>query len=370
MELLILDESFKSVYLIDSFQSFIWTERYNGAGNFELYTPINQKILEISNFVLSKLKAKKDTYIWLKDVDDVMIVDTVEMGTDVESGPIMIFSGNSLEYILNRRIIWKQTIINGNLQAGVKKLITENVTAPTISDRKIQGFIFEDSTDTKITSLTLRAQYTGDNLYDTILTICDTYNIGFRVTLNASNQFVFKLYAGEDRSYDQIANPYVIFSPKFDNILSSNYIESIKTLKNVTLVAGEDKGEERKTRIVGVVSGLARRELYTDARDIQSEYYEEGESVTIPESEYNALLDERGKEKLFENKYIKSFEGEVEASQMFVYGKDFFKGDIVQIENDYGIEEKVRVIEIVRSQDSTGLSMYPTFEIVEDEEET
>ncbi len=52
-------------------------------------------------------------------------------------------------------------------------------------------------------------------------------------------QFVFELYAGFDRSYDQTENPYVIFSPKFENIINSNYIESKASLKTVTLVGGE-----------------------------------------------------------------------------------------------------------------------------------
>ena len=32
---------------------------------------------------------------------------------------------------------------------------------------------------------------------------------------------------------------YVIFSPKFENVINTNYLESKKTLKTVTLVAGE-----------------------------------------------------------------------------------------------------------------------------------
>lgn len=364
MEILILDETFKSLYLIDSFESLIWTERYNGAGNFEIYTPINDYILEICKVILKKLVSKLDTYVWLKGVDDVMYIETIEMSTDVETGANVIISGKSLEYILHRRIIWNQTTIDGNLQNGIKKLINENVISPSIADRKIPPFIFKDSTDKNVTSLTLRAQYTGDNLYDTILTICATYNLGFKVTLSSSNQFVFELYAGTDRSYDQNENPYVIFSPKFENILNSNYLESISTLMNVTLVAGEDEGTSRKTRTVGSGSGLARRELYTDARDLQSEMYVDGENVQLTDTEYNEMLDQRGKEKLAQNVYTKTFEGEVEPTRMFVYGEDFYKGDIVQIETEFGITEKVRVSEVVRSQDAKGYSMYPTFEIV------
>ena len=114
------------------------------------------------------------------------------------------------------------------------------------------------------------AQYTGDNLYDVIVDICKTPGIGFKITLNEANQFVFKLYNGTDRSYAQTKVPYVVFSPNFDNIINANYVESKAALKNVTLVGGEGEGVRRRYASVGNESGLARRELFTDARDISS----------------------------------------------------------------------------------------------------
>lgn len=352
MEVLVLNQKFQQVCLIDTFESLLWTERFNGAGNFEIYSPVDLVLLQ---------QAKQNYYAWLKDSDQTMIIEEIQIATEVETGAHMMISGRSLESILDRRIIWQQTILNGNLQNGIKKLLDENVISPALADRKIAGFIFEASTDPAITNLTIRAQYTGDNLYDTIVTICDSYHIGFQITLNDKNQFVFKLYAGSDRSYDQIKNPYVVFSPKFENIIDSNYIESDKTLKNVVLVAGEDSGSSRKTRIVGSGTDLNRREIYADARDIQSETQE----GTLTEAEYNSQLDQRGQEVLAEHSITKSFEGQVEATKMFVYGQDFFKGDIVQIVNEYGMEEKVRVAEFVRAQDTTGYNTYPTFSVVE-----
>ena len=328
MEVLIMDEKFQQVCLSDAFESLIWTERYHGFGDFEIYTPANAELMKT---------VKQDYYAWLKDSDQVMIVEEVQIGTEVETGGHLTISGRSLESILDRRIVWQQTVLNGNLQNGIKKLITENVISPVIADRKIAGFVFQESKDPYITGLTIRAQYTGDNLYETIETICKAYNLGFQIILNEQNQFVFSLYSGAYRSYDQSVNP------------------------NVALVAGEDAGSTRRTRIVGTGKDLNRREIYTDARDIQSET----QDGKLSDGEYNAQLDQRGKEKLSEYQLTKSFEGQVESTQTFVYGKDFYKGDIVQIVNEYGIESKVRVIEIVRAQDTTGYETYPTFSVVE-----
>lgn len=361
MRILVLDHLFRSVVLLDVFESLIWTERYQEAGDFEVYTPINEEILWLNDFVQSQSEKELDTYVYLKGSDQLMIVESMELRTEVETGDRMIMSGRSLESILDRRIIWTQTVLNGKLQNGVQKLLNENAINPSIGDRKIDGLSMILSTDSAVTSLDLRAQYTGDNLYDTVVAICKTYDIGFRIVLNDQNQFVFSLYKGTDRSYDQLQNPYVIFSPKFENVINSSYLESSKTLKNVALVAGEDEGTSRRTRTVGSKKGLARRELYVDARDIQSET-EEG--TPIPEAEYNAQLDQRGSEKLAENVYTKIFEGDIESTKTFVYGRDFFKGDVVQFLNEYGIQAKVRIMEIVRSQDTNGYNMYPTFSVL------
>lgn len=179
------------------------------------------------------------------------------------------------------------------------------------------------------------------------------------------NKFVFKLYAGADRSYDQFTNPYVIFSPKFENVINTNYLESKKTLKTVTLVAGEGEGADRRTTTVacasGAGTGLNRRELYTDARDVSSTV----DNETLTDTEYNAQLSQRGLENLAENIATKSFEGKVESTRMYRYGEDFFLGDMVQIVNEYGIEGKARVTEFIRSQSKEGLDSYPTFVTVE-----
>lgn len=599
-EIFILDESFRTLYNIDVFESLIWTERYLGAGNFEFYTPVNDNILSIVSVVQNKMEKNLDCYAWLKESDSAMIIENIEIKTDTEIGNHLIISGSGLESILKRRIIWEQTSINGNLQNGVKRLLNDSIISPSITNRKIPNLVFSPSTNESITKLSLKAQYTGDELYDTIYKICETYDLGFDVVLDSHDNLIFSLTIGEDRSYDQNKNQYVIFSPKFENMLNSDYLESQNTLKNVTLVAGEGEGKNRKTRVVGSASGMSRKELYTDARDIQSDDYNqqleadkeileeykqklsedkqsldsetktfgeetaeyrkketsynesktsyetrmssfnrrisdynakiseyeaslnsdehaafvqrneyknqikayddvinactatinsynnklkeeanlsydsiiqyeqiiadnerikaeyepyrsaaetaksEAESklpnykTTLEEYEkkiseyegivsddqksldsetksfeketseyqkkandynalkaqyesnisqynqkiaeyenkikedertlnklYNDLLDQRGKEKLAENLYTKVFTGEIEATNNFVYGRDFFKGDIVQVVNEFGMESKVRVLEVVRVQDTTGYSTYPTFQVIE-----
>ena len=120
---------------------------------------------------------------------------------------------------------------------------------------------------------------------------------------------------------------------------------------------------DRKTSVIAVSNetGLDRRELLTDARDISSNT-DDGE---LSPEEYELQLQQRGLEKLSENIVINSFEGQSDTVQLYQYGRDFFMGDIVQIRNEYGIEAKSRIVEIVRSIDKEGFDIYPTFSIFE-----
>ena len=355
MDVTILNTDLDAVSIVDTYESFIWTDRYYAYGDFELYETMRDGLLDY---------IKQDYYLQSKESEHVMIVEKIQITSDTEDGNHVTVTGRSLESILDRRIVWGQKLLSGNLQNGIKTLLNENVISPSDSNRRIPNFIFKESTDPAITKLKLEAQYTGDNLYDVIQKICEEQGIGFKITLNDEKQFVFELYAGSDRSYDQTENPYVIFSPKFENIINSNYIESKASLKTVTLVGGEGEGADRRYTIVGGGSGLNRRELFTDARDISSNV---GSDDALTDAEYMAQLQQRGKEKLAENVSITSFEGETETTIMFQYGKDFFNGDIVQIANEYGHETKARILEIVRSEDKDGYSVYPTFKTIEQE---
>ena len=354
MELFVLNADFESIAVIDTYESMIWTDRYNAYGDFEIYFAMDENLLEY---------IKEDYYLWLKDSEHSMIIEDIKIDADTEEGNRLIVTGRSLESILERRIIWGQRIFSGNLQNAIQTMLNENIISPSVADRKITNFVFVPSTDSKITSLTIDNQYTGDDLYTVIKGLCEENNIGFKIVLTDDNQFAFSLYAGADRSYDQTENPYVVFSPNFENIINSNYFSSKAGYRNVTLVAGEGEGASRKTTVVGSASGLDRRELFTDARDISSDT----EDGTLSDAEYIAQLRTKGLKNLADHMITTAFEGEVEVTRLFKYGEDFFIGDIVQIANEYGNENSAYISELIISNSDEGLSIYPTFKTISKE---
>lgn len=360
MDIVVMNKNFETIHVIDAYKSMIWTDRYREAGDFELYTEVGGETLK---YVV------KDNYLSIKDSDRTMIVSDLEILSDRDIGNYIKITGNSLEKILDRRIVWGQKVLNTTLQNGIKTLLNENIISPSDSNRRISNFLFEESSDERITKLLMDTQYTGDNLYDIMVNNCADNDLGYKIILNSSNQFVCSLYAGVDRSYDQTSNPFVTFSPKYENLVNSNYYETNSDLKTITLIAGEGEGSARTytTYTSSSETGLYRRELFTDARDLQSTYYEDGVEHTIPQWQYISNLQSRGRTNLDEHSSIVSFEGEVEPRNSFIYKRDYNLGDIVQIENEYGFMDTARITEVVASHDESGYSLYPTFEMLDND---
>lgn len=268
MELLVLDTNLVAVDVMDRYDSLIWTDRYDQYGDFELQIPMSLGLL----YVL-----QQNFYIYSVQSNHIMIIEKLEIDSDIEDGNKLLVSGRSLESILDRRIIWGQKTYSGNLQDAIESMINDAFINPpaSLADRKISNFIFKKSADERITKLTIDAQYSGDNLYDVIYNLCNDNGIGYRITLNDEDKFVFELYIGEDRSYDQDVLPYVIFSKKFDNMEDSNFLQDNTDYKNAVLVGGEGEGSLRKYKTVIETSssdktGLNRRETFVSATDVSS----------------------------------------------------------------------------------------------------
>lgn len=341
---LILDSNFNMIGTIDTYKSLIWTTRYYVHGDFEItvgLTPQVMSLIKIGNYVIRD------------DDDNVGIIEKVDLKITETNEQRLIISGRFLTQILGRRIIAEQTQVSDTVSAAIYQLITDAIINPAIEDRKINNFILASFE----TSETIEAQYTGKNLYTVISDICLQYGLGFKITLNDSNQFVFSLYKGVDRSYDQETNPYIVFSDQYDNLINAEYQNDAKNLVTAVLAAGEGEGIDRK--IVWVTSeanptGLLRYEFYDDSRNTSSN------SGEIPEEEYLNQLAELGRANL--TTYESTFGGEANFSGIN-YKTDVNIGDIVTIENTrLGIALNARIIEIIESIDASGkYSIIPTF---------
>lgn len=348
LDIYVLDRNFAFVGIVDDYISVIWTTRYFTPGDFELYLPASMGNISL---------LKKDYYLCgEEDIDgetyrNVMVIENIRIKTDIEDGNDMTVSGKCLKSILSRRVIWNQTNIYGNLEAGIRKILIENIVLPEIPERRIANFLLGSE---KGFTERVDIQATGGELSAFLKEICTVYGIGWDVYIENGN-FVFELYKGTDRSYNQTETPYVIFSPEYDSLLESDYAYSKGKYKNVALVAGEGEGSERVKTSVGEASGLDRYEMFVDARDVSSNNGE------IAPEQYSILLSERGQEKLSGFMETTNFEGKIETRSGFLLNRDYFLGDIVEVVNEYGIETAPRIIEIIDCDDNTGRTVIPAF---------
>lgn len=358
----VLDGSYTTLTVIDTYESFIWTERYLEAGDFELYLPIDArgiKQLQVGN------------YLSIVDSPNYMIIENLETESDIEDGDKLIVTGRTLGSVLDRRVIWDRVTLLGTFQNGVKKLLDDNVISPSVSARAIPGFIFKASTDSKITAMTLDTEYLGEGLYEAIVELCTEKDIGWRVYPSGAGGFQFELYAGVNHSYDQTERPYVVFSQAYDNLIGSKYTYTLENYKTVARVEGpEVDGYSQFMGVAerGAVSGLSRRETYTTA-SVDSDVTkvdDEGKLSDSQISQIDAILNQKGLEALAETSIDEAFEAEIDATRQFVHGEHFELGDIVQVEDALGFSRKVRVSEVMRSWDTNGYTMTPTFITMEE----
>jgi hypothetical protein len=324
---------------------------------------------------------QEDYYLQLPGTEETMIIESANIKTNAETGNRFIVKGRALSSMLDRRLVFQRTIFEDvALQDAIETLLTQNgIDSPGQPQRNIPGLVFLASTDPVVLAPVLTAQYYTEGLYETIQFLCQRSNLGFKIILNASNEFEFSLYAGQDRSYNQLTNPFVVFSPKFDNLKSSDYFHSKKFLKTIALIAGDayyggprptfdfDPWENDPTdpHYPTIRTGLDRRELYVDAPDLN--YIDPdtglpyGGGVGSP---YIPMMYERARQELNKNTIFESFDGEIDTTQGYNYRQDYFLGDIVQVENEYGIQGTKQVTEVIISENNSGVGVYPTFEEV------
>lgn len=93
MELLLMNQDFKAISVVDVLKSLIWTDRYCAYGDFEIYTPVTTELLSL---------LQQDYYLYLDGSEHIMIIEDLQIKGDFDEGDYLIVTGRSLESILDR----------------------------------------------------------------------------------------------------------------------------------------------------------------------------------------------------------------------------------------------------------------------------
>ena len=86
MIIYLLNKNFEKVRVIDDYISLIWTDRYNEAGDFELY--LEATLPNVSAYQIGM-------YLSNTESEHMMLIETIEIKSDLEDGSKLIVSGRS-----------------------------------------------------------------------------------------------------------------------------------------------------------------------------------------------------------------------------------------------------------------------------------
>lgn len=113
------------------------------------------------------------------------------------------------------------------------------------------------------------------------------------------------------------------------------------------------------------IGGNQYYQIYNEViADLPSNTLEDSDDVKLRDVVYSVYLLTRGYEKLAEFGAVTSFEGVVEPNTTFIYNKDYFLGDLVTVQNEFGITVQARITEVIEVNDDNGYSVEPKFEYI------
>lgn len=310
--------------LIRTYNYVTYENQFNNSGSFEIRIPTNEKSL--TNIV-------DGNYIWFED-EIVGVIKTIK---DVENTETEIsIKGFLLNYFLTYRSFLLTTKYYDKINLIARQMFTDLFINPSDERRKID--FFKLSSDNKYNpdiEEKVRIQNTGDTLLDYLAEMFSPYNLGFSLSPNFSttniDSFEFRIIKPTYRTINNVyGNVPVVFSFEFGNLSQIEYEEDNSEYKSMAFVASEGIGGDRKTLEVGdtAKTGLDRIELYVDARDIQSESEESEDPLT--DEELKELMQQRGLEKLSENKQYISFEATILEGK-YKFNEHFSLGDFVSV---------------------------------------
>lgn len=319
-----------------------YTKALNSSGEFEIQISLDETALTIL----------KDGVIILFEEDIAGFITYLNPSIDEESGEkILTIKGQLLNSVLSRRCVPRTMTLSGTRTNVVRNIVNTHCINPTDSKRALPLVLSTDSQYIP-SSGNVNTQITGGSVQENIEELLAVEEMGYDVVpvlgLSDLTGFEFRVISGQDRSENNTAgNDVVMFSSDLRNILKSTYVYNSNDYKNMTYVAGEDSGAARVVIETGSTSaaGLDRYELYTDARDLQS--IDENQQKLTPQ-EYQALLIERGSDKLTEYQLEESYSANIfQLNTQYVFRQDYNLGDLVTIyDPNIDLRLNARVTEI------------------------
>lgn len=324
------------------------------------YSQYELKAREIGKFTINAMLDKENLYLMdktknyyvLLDDDVFGIIESVKCESDSETSKVFTIKGSLALKLLEYRVIEGQVTFKGKSYKYIEELVKQNLIMSDDSNRNIALAVeFEDEERLKQICSTVDKQVTGGSLWDEISEIVEADKL--RIILKPNivvidtehpqniDGWTLIIGAGEDRTRHRANNAVstVMFSQSLSNIANTDYIVDRSKLRNTVYIAGEGEGTDRKWYNIDVNSditfgerkGWNRKELWVDARDIQSEQ----DNKKLTDAEYEELMKQRADEKAKDNDLSEEYKATVtDITKQYTYKKDYHIGDFVTIADE------------------------------------
>lgn len=358
MEAYILDSLLRRIDVVDDYQSFIWTERFREAGDFQLTVSSNLK---------NRARLKEGVRLAMSESYRIMTIEYLEDKTADDGSTTLTLKGSSLESVLEQRVArsalsntttnpkWSITDTPVNI---AKKIFHDICVTGVLSPSDIIPMIHEGSTIFPVDTIAaptsiITYEMEPMTVYSALTQLCTLYDLGFRLFRNSdTSQLWFDIYTGSDRTAGQTLLPPVIFSPNFDNLKNMTELRTIDAFKNVAYVMTPvgDAVVYPDDVDSSTATGLDRRVLVVVADDIT----DSSPSVALPK------IIQRGKEELAKQRRFAGFDGEISQFSQYQYQRDYWLGDYVEVRGKNGLVDRMRVTEQIFASDQEGTRSYPT----------
>lgn len=344
MEILVLDNNYTILGLLEQMESLIWDERYYEAGAFEIYCPASKnarRLLREGNRVMRINKSEM-----------VCVIDTVSEKT--EDGVVMLtVSGRDVLYLTNRRIAAYRKLSEVLVGTAVQRILNDNVLNPTNAARTLPGirYVASDINEAYITGI-----YQGESVHEILSGMCKQTDTGIKAMLNRSDKTIeISLYNGKNLMENQPGVNSVILSTDYGTLDEAEWNRTYTGYANTAYVGGDGSGKNRTVVLTGnTYRGEDRYEMFVSADGTRQDDETSAE-------EYNESLRNIGREELSKISARQTFEATMNQS-VYKYRKDYNLGDLVSVRTD-GIHAVARVIEAVETFDGNGETLDHTLEI-------
>jgi hypothetical protein len=358
MDLYVLDDQLRRIDIYDDYISLIWTERFNDVGDLTLKTNNNYR---------NRQGLTNGTQLALNESRRIMVINSIVNGWDQQGNNVLNITGKSLEQITDDRVAQNTLAGTGTSNTGwaitgapadvCRTIFTDICVNGQLSSQDIIPFIttgnpfppdlIAEPTDQITTALT------SDTVLSAIKTICQQYDLGFRLVRGLDNsQLYFNIYAGNNRTAAQTDFPAVVFSRAFGSLTGITQLQSQVGYKNCAYVYSQNGATMVYAPSVDpTVAGFDRHVMMVQAQNVDS---------TLTGTALTAELTAQGLAALAQNAGSNALDGEVPQLTPFHYGIDYQLGDIVEMQDEDGGIEYMRVTEQIFAADNNGDRSYPT----------